>query len=141
MAFLTWREALEAAGLVAQDRGQPLARWSGLEDRRDDCGARDDQDGADHDGRLRRQSKQQPCEEAGAGPGSSPPSNRTMATAMLTSGENAAPKSLSGFTAGISAPAANPTDRSTMIPGMRSFVAMIWQATAKPTMRAMPRKI
>ncbi len=72
---------------------------------------------------------------------SGPPSNSTMPTAMPTSGGKAAPKSLSGFTDGNSTPAANPTGRSRIIAGMLNVDAMIWQPTASPTVRAMPKKI
>ena len=64
-----------------------------------------------------------------------------MATARLTSGGNAAPKILSGLTTVVRVPAANPAGRSKMIAGMPNFAAMIWQATASPTMRARPAKI
>ena len=72
---------------------------------------------------------------------SSPPSNKMMATARLTSGENAAPKILPGLTTVVSAPAANPTGSSKMIAGMRRLAARIWQATASPTISARPATI
>ena len=56
---------------------------------------------------------------------SRPPSNKMIATARLTSGENAAPKILSGLTTVVRAPAANPAGSSKMIPGMRRLAAMI----------------
>ena len=72
---------------------------------------------------------------------SRPPSNKMIATARLTSGGNAAPKILSGLTTVVQAPAANPAGSSKMIAGMRKLAAMIWQATASPTISASPAKI
>ena len=56
---------------------------------------------------------------------SRPPSNRMIATAMLTSGVKAAPKIFSGSTAVIRLPAANPIGNSKMIAGMPNFAATI----------------
>ena len=72
---------------------------------------------------------------------SRPPSNKMIATARLTSGGHAAPKILSGLTTVVAAPAANPAGSSKMIAGMPKRAAMIWQATASPTIRASPAKI